>query len=457
MESRHNKISVHLGSAIQDRTAYYSDPGVTPALHSSIAVAAEAQKSTDFTTWTQKEVIDFLDRRGEDHDDCFDFYALVARAQTCEQNTGPATKVVTDAGDAGGQGDEEDALEAFMADLEEVTDDQRSTKKARTGDDDCDEPDAMADYIEAHAAKQNQAQAKHETRTEPVVAHSDLTEEEHMALREIQPLDAVDHSSIAYSGFKKAFYDESPDVFVLDDSEVEEIRKARQIHVSGVDVPKPVTSFEQCGFPARLMAAIKQAGYQKPTEIQAQVLPVRLLILLPILAAMHDDHQPRNVLSMWACSPTRHPPATLQAALSGRDILGIAKTGSGKTAAFLLPLVVHVEAQPRVRPGESPVALCLAPTRELAEQIHREARRCASARFLATNRGSHDTACHLCADGHAGTLLLARLCNTTSRTVPQRQPTPARRANGSCCSARLSERSNTFHIRPDQELLEPGL
>lgn len=67
----------------------------------------------------------------------------------------------------------------------------------------------------------------------------------------------------------------------------------------------------------------------------------------------------------------------MQAALSGRDVLGIAKTGSGKTAAFLLPLVVHVEAQPRVLPGESPVALCIAPTRELAEQIHREARRSA--------------------------------------------------------------------------------
>jgi superfamily II DNA/RNA helicase len=65
-----------------------------------------------------------------------------------------------------------------------------------------------------------------------------------------------------------------------------------------------------------------------------------------------------------------------QAALSGRDVVGVAQTGTGKTAAFLLPLVIHVAAQPRVRPGEGPAAIVLAPTRELAEQIHREARRC---------------------------------------------------------------------------------
>ena len=66
----------------------------------------------------------------------------------------------------------------------------------------------------------------------------------------------------------------------------------------------------------------------------------------------------------------------VQAALSGRDVVGLAKTGSGKTAAFLLPVVVHVAAQARARTGDGPVAVVLAPTRELAEQIHAEARRC---------------------------------------------------------------------------------
>ena len=53
----------------------------------------------------------------------------------------------------------------------------------------------------------------------------------------------------------------------------------------------------------------------------------------------------------------------------------MAETGSGKTAAFLLPMLVHIMDQPELREGEGPIAVIMAPTRELAEQIHREARR----------------------------------------------------------------------------------
>lgn len=59
----------------------------------------------------------------------------------------------------------------------------------------------------------------------------------------------------------------------------------------------------------------------------------------------------------------------------GRDVLGIAQTGSGKTAAFIWPLLIHVAAQPAVQEGQGPIALILAPTRELAIQIYNEARR----------------------------------------------------------------------------------
>ncbi|GFH31889.1 DEAD box RNA helicase CiRH51, partial [Haematococcus lacustris] len=77
------------------------------------------------------------------------------------------------------------------------------------------------------------------------------------------------------------------------------------------------------------MAAIKKAGYERPTAIQAQALP---------------------------------------AVLSGRDVLGIAKTGSGKTAAFLLPMLVHIMDQAELVKGTGPIGLVVAPTRELAEQ-----------------------------------------------------------------------------------------
>ena len=60
-------------------------------------------------------------------------------------------------------------------------------------------------------------------------------------------------------------------------------------------------------------------------------------------------------------------------AMNGADFIGLAETGSGKTLAFLLPAVVHVNAQPVLADGEGPIALVLAPTRELAAQIHDEA------------------------------------------------------------------------------------
>lgn len=59
-------------------------------------------------------------------------------------------------------------------------------------------------------------------------------------------------------------------------------------------------------------------------------------------------------------------------ALSGRDILGCAETGSGKTASFAIPMIQHCLNQPSVRAGDGPLALVLAPTRELAQQIEEE-------------------------------------------------------------------------------------
>jgi superfamily II DNA/RNA helicase len=56
-------------------------------------------------------------------------------------------------------------------------------------------------------------------------------------------------------------------------------------------------------------------------------------------------------------------------ALSGRDVVGVAQTGSGKTASYLLPAIVHINAQPRLARGDGPICLVLAPTRELAQQI----------------------------------------------------------------------------------------
>jgi ATP-dependent RNA helicase DDX46/PRP5 len=58
--------------------------------------------------------------------------------------------------------------------------------------------------------------------------------------------------------------------------------------------------------------------------------------------------------------------------MSGRDVIGVAKTGSGKTMAFLLPLLRHINDQRKLESGDGPIALIMTPTRELALQIVKE-------------------------------------------------------------------------------------
>merc|ERR1719265_1033168 len=97
--------------------------------------------------------------------------------------------------------------------------------------------------------------------------------------------------------------------------------------------PKPVRSFDQITLPVDVMRAVSSSGFAAPTPIQSIGWP---------------------------------------AALSGRDMVGVAQTGSGKTLAYLVPALVHIAAQPKLEPGDGPIGLVLAPTRELANQILNE-------------------------------------------------------------------------------------
>ncbi|PKU86302.1 DEAD-box ATP-dependent RNA helicase 24 [Dendrobium catenatum] len=154
--------------------------------------------------------------------------------------------------------------------------------------------------------------------------------------RKIEPIPALDHSAIDYDAFNKDFYEEKPSISGMSELDVTEYRKSLAIRVSGFDVPKPIKNFADCGFSNMLMNAIAKQSYEKPTPIQCQALPI---------------------------------------ALSGRDIIGIAKTGSGKTAAFILPMVVHIMDQPELKKEEGPIGVVCAPTRELAHQIYLEAKK----------------------------------------------------------------------------------
>ncbi|MCJ8293882.1 MAG: ATP-dependent RNA helicase SrmB [Colwellia sp.] len=114
--------------------------------------------------------------------------------------------------------------------------------------------------------------------------------------------------------------------------------------------------FEQFDLDSELLASINKLGYTKPTSIQDLVIPE---------------------------------------AMAGKDILASAPTGTGKTAAFLLPIAQHLLDYPRTQPG-FPRVLILTPTRELAIQIGEDSKQLTELTKIKTgvitggvNYGSH--------------------------------------------------------------------
>lgn len=151
-----------------------------------------------------------------------------------------------------------------------------------------------------------------------------------------QGLKTVDWANTELTRFEKNFYSEDPRVSSRGDREVQDFRSTKQMTIQGSGVPKPVVSFDEAGFPDYIMSEISKMGFKEPSAIQSQAWPI---------------------------------------ALSGRDVVAIAETGSGKTIGFALPAMVHINAQPLLAPGDGPIALILAPTRELAVQIQTECSR----------------------------------------------------------------------------------
>ncbi|KAJ3180485.1 ATP-dependent RNA helicase dbp2 [Geranomyces variabilis] len=133
--------------------------------------------------------------------------------------------------------------------------------------------------------------------------------------------------------FEKNFYAENAAVSARSESAIEAYRRHHQIAVVGTNVPRPIEAFDEASFPSYVLKEVEAVGFKAPTAIQAQGWPM---------------------------------------ALSGRDVVGVAETGSGKTLAYVLPSIVHINAQPLLQPGDGPIVLILAPTRELALQIQQE-------------------------------------------------------------------------------------
>ena len=140
----------------------------------------------------------------------------------------------------------------------------------------------------------------------------------------------------------KEFYTQHPDVTARSEEECEAYRrKMNNIEVKNFSeddnspIMKPITTFVEAfhEFPD-VLATINKQGFKFPSPIQSQAWPYLL---------------------------------------SGKDMIGIAQTGTGKTLAFLLPAMIHIDNQKLARGKRGgPNVLVLAPTRELAQQISME-------------------------------------------------------------------------------------
>uniref|UniRef100_A0A914DX65 RNA helicase n=1 Tax=Acrobeloides nanus TaxID=290746 RepID=A0A914DX65_9BILA len=133
---------------------------------------------------------------------------------------------------------------------------------------------------------------------------------------------------------QKDFYHEHASVSRRGQGEVDQWLSENNVTLDGQDIPRPVFEFVEGNFPEPIENLL-HATFQKPTVIQSISWPV---------------------------------------ALSGRDLIAIAQTGSGKTLGFIIPAIIHTLNQPKRNFGEGPSVVVLLPTRELAQQVEEVAK-----------------------------------------------------------------------------------
>lgn len=116
----------------------------------------------------------------------------------------------------------------------------------------------------------------------------------------------INFSSASLVPFEKDFYIEHPSVTKRSENDAQAWRASKSIIVVGQGVPKPCLTFEEASMPEYILGEVMKQGFDKPTPIQSQGWPM---------------------------------------ALKGKNMVGISATGSGKTLAFLLPAMIHINAQ----------------------------------------------------------------------------------------------------------------
>ncbi|KAJ9606797.1 pre-mRNA processing RNA-helicase [Cladophialophora chaetospira] len=218
--------------------------------------------------------------------------------------------------------EEVDALDAFMQDLQPVQSRKSFNLKSKSRQQ---EPEAMFgdDDVDMTAVD--------DENPDNILS---LASANANAKKKKKEIPNVNHEKVPYQDFRRNFYSEPVEMADWTEDDVAVLRmELDNIKVRGIDVPKPVQKWAQCGLGVQVLDVIQKLGYEAPTSIQAQAVP---------------------------------------AIMSGRDVIGVAKTGSGKTIAFLLPMFRHIKDQRPLEALDGPIGLVLSPTRELATQIHKE-------------------------------------------------------------------------------------
>lgn len=147
-------------------------------------------------------------------------------------------------------------------------------------------------------------------------------------------IQAVNWGNSDLTPLTKNIYEEHDAVKSRSQAEVDKWVNSTQVTLQGNNIPRPVFEFCEAKF-AEPITNLLYSNYQTPTAIQSISWPV---------------------------------------ALSGRDMISIARTGSGKTLGFLLPGIMHILAQADKKSGDGPAVLIILPTRELAQQVEEVAR-----------------------------------------------------------------------------------
>ncbi|KAK7109440.1 probable ATP-dependent RNA helicase DDX41 [Littorina saxatilis] len=192
-------------------------------------------------------------------------------------------------------------------------------------------PNAYISLLDQHSELKKKAEARKETAREKMLKEEKKILEsvaESKALMGVAELaKGIEYTDPIKTGWRPPRY-----ILARPPEYHSKVRKKWHILVEGRELPPPVKTFREMKFPKAVISALKKKGIEKPTPIQIQGIPT---------------------------------------VLSGRDMIGIAFTGSGKTLVFTLPLIMFCLEQEKRIPfmsNEGPYGLIVCPSRELARQ-----------------------------------------------------------------------------------------